>query len=835
LILNSKHPLYLTIHGHFYQPPRENPWTGQIEVQDSAAPDHDWNDRIAKQCYTPNSASRILSPWGRIQDIVNNYEYMSFNIGPTLMSWIRKNTPDTYERIREADKNSANRMNGHGNAIAQVYNHMIMPLADRRDRLTQIRWGIADFMHHFGRKPEAMWLAETAVNMDTVVDLIQEGIRFIILSPTQAESFRALPATNANVPVDAASTANSAKGNGEKDPFPWQGCENTDIDTTRPYRIFPRDEKGNPLCEGYLDIFFYHAGLSSAVGFEHLLRDANAFADRIHGSWDAERPEPQLVNIGTDGESYGHHEPYGDMCAAYLYTQKAREMGMVPVNYGWYLEEFPPQHEVKLKNMYSEGCAWSCAHGVGRWYRDCGCSTGAPEGWDQKWRGPLRDAFNHLKVAADEIFEREMPNHTGMQPWEVRDMYGEVLMEEENHEVRHAFLQKVTGNSLPADNAAAASRLLESQKFMLFSYTSCGWFFNDLLGLEPVQNMRYALRSAELLAPWLPGRDLVQEMKDILAKAKSNQNGKTGAEIFTSFVQEKIPVPVRIAAGVATAIYMDLDTSKLDEHTWDFKLEESDKGKSWLRCQISLTHNQTFEQCSVGILIAEREDTRLDYLILEEEDAWEQLPKGATTTAMKKVASHTDNCWVSNMDCLLPDVRNELAALVAERARASVREEMDSFAQRHNLSADFISAGSAVLGDSLFRVMGLSMVLKFKDLLNDLVQSPSVDLLVEAKNMYRELKERNIPLSLEGYGIQFYRHLSPMIAKVLDNPSTGSVRKITELITLADMMGLDINRAGLENQVFESWKAFTQDRKDESKPENQRLKPLFEWLNFDVL
>ena len=347
--MEKKHPLYFTIHGHFYQPPRENPWTGVIENQPSARPFHDWNDRIA--------------------------------------------------------------MNGHGNAIAQVYNHIIMPLARAEDKKTQIRWGIEDFKFHFGRMPEAMWLAETAINFETVVELIKAGIKYTILSPTQADKFRKLGDTE------------------------WTGCSNTDIDTTRPYRIYPRNKDGVLVCDGYLDVFFYNPWLSSAVGFEHLLRDAGTFGSRIRDAWDEKRNDPQLVSIGTDGESYGHHEPFGDMCAAWLYNHYAPDHNMVPVNYGWFLEQFPPQHEVMLKNFHSEGCAWSCAHGVGRWYRDCGCSTGGGPGWNQKWRGPLRDAFNHLKKLADDIFYREFEKISDVNPWVARNNFVEVLVAPEDEYV----------------------------------------------------------------------------------------------------------------------------------------------------------------------------------------------------------------------------------------------------------------------------------------------------------------------------------------------------------------------------------------------------------------
>ncbi|MBO4436485.1 MAG: DUF3536 domain-containing protein, partial [Fibrobacter sp.] len=539
--MEKKHPLYFTIHGHFYQPPRENPWTGVIENQPSARPNHDWNDRIASQCYSPNSASRILSPHGHIVDIVNNYEYMSFNMGPTLMGWIRTNTPDTYKRIQEADKKSIERL-GHGNAIAQVYNHIIMPLASEQDKRTQIRWGIEDFKFHFGRMPEAMWLAETAINFETVVELIKAGIKFTILSPTQADSFRKF---------------------GDEE---WTDCSNTSIDTARPYRVYPRDKDGNLVCDGYLDVFFYNPWLSSAVGFEHLLRDAGTFGRRINDAWDENREDAQLVSIGTDGESYGHHEPFGDMCAAWLFNRYAPEHKMEPVNYGWFLEKFPPQHEVLLKNFHGEGCAWSCAHGVGRWYRDCGCSTGGGPDWNQKWRGPLRDAFNHLKKLADHVFARELEKLSTMNPWDVRDAYVETLVAPEQKARTETFLQKVLLHPDNPEECARAMRLLEIQKFCLFSFTSCGWFFNDIEGLEPVQNMRYALRAIELLEPFLPfGHNIKSEVLSILARATSNEHKWNGAEVFTRYAEDAVPVILKEMAERAAIFHLELDDNYDDK------------------------------------------------------------------------------------------------------------------------------------------------------------------------------------------------------------------------------------------------------------------------------
>jgi hypothetical protein len=529
-------PLYLAIHGHFYQPPRENPWTGQIEVQDSAVPNHDWNERIAEQCYSPNGTSRILSPAGRIETIVNNYSYMSFNIGPTLMNWIRVKRPDVYNKIKEGDMLSAERLEGHGNAIAQVYNHVIMPLASEKDKLTQIRWGIQDFEFHFNRKPEGMWLAETAINMDTIVALIKEGIKFTILSPKQAASFRVL------------SKKESATD-----------CSSGNIDTTRPYRIMPLDSKGKKICEGHLDVFFYDAGLSTAVSFEHLLKNGMVFGNKILSARDKNKTVNQLISVGTDGESYGHHEPFGDMCAAWLFEKFCPQNNIVPVNYAWYLEKNQPEFEVQLKNAHGEGSAWSCAHGVGRWYRDCGCSTGSGPNWNQAWRGPLRQTFDKVKKIADEVFEREFPSISDIDCWQARDKYIDVILEPENPFRREEFSEALLRSNASKEDKVNLFSLLEMQKFCLYSYTSCGWFFNDIEGLEPVQNMRYCLRAVELLNKFLPeGSCLESDVLTILSKIKSNEHGKTGTEIWTEWVRPKVPMSYILIAAEAAKMHLKL-------------------------------------------------------------------------------------------------------------------------------------------------------------------------------------------------------------------------------------------------------------------------------------
>ncbi len=538
---SAENPIYLVLHGHFYQPPRENPWTQRIERQPSAAPDHDWNQRIAQQCYIPNACSRLLDPQGRIQRILNNYEHISFGFGPLLFAWLQQEDPEAYSRILEADRISRKRNNGHGNAIAQVYNHVILPLADRRDKLTQIRWGKADFHRRFDREPESIWLAETAINRETVECLIQENIRYVILSPHQALRVRQLGGDKAE----------------------WTDVTRADIDSSQAYRVFPKDEKGRPTMDGHLDVFFYHGPLAHGISFAHFLRDAKNLTELIAGyARGSNGNTPFLVSAATDGEVYGHHEPFGDMCLAALFGLYANPARIKPVNYGYYLELFPPKMEAELKDAHGEGSSWSCAHGVGRWARDCGCSTGAGPGWNQQWRGALRRGFEVLKAEADLLLERE-GSRLFRSPWEARDAYIDVISSDDRTQALAAFLQK----HLRAEIARAADKqealfLLEAQRMIQFSFTSCAWFFADISGIETVQNMIFAARAIELLQPYCDAHLEVLLLNE-LKEAKSNIGEKTGKDIYLEAVRNAVLDPVRAAAFFAfESLLLEMDDAR---------------------------------------------------------------------------------------------------------------------------------------------------------------------------------------------------------------------------------------------------------------------------------
>jgi len=501
---------YVCVHGHFYQPPRENPWLESIEVQDSAAPYHDWNDRITAECYAPNGASRITNTENEIIRIMNNYARMSFNFGPTLLSWLQDSAPRTYRMILDADRASAERYGGHGSALAQVYNHMIMPLANRRDALTQIRWGIADFEMRFGRKPEGMWLAETAVNREVLDLMAQEGIKFTILAPHQCARVRRRPEPGAT-------------------PYPWLGTPDATVDTRHPYSV--------PLDQGRsIAVFFYDGPNSRAIAFEGLLNSGEDFGRRLidgfHPPGYSEIEKAQLSHVATDGESYGHHHKQGEMALSYAmhWIQDGDEARLT--NYGEFLENFPPQWEAEVE----ESTSWSCVHGVERWRSNCGCNGGKP-GWNQEWRAPLREALDFLRDAVAPLSE-EFARPLLKDLWAARDAYIHVI-NNRSRESTASFFAAHQRHELTAAERIAALEILELQRHTQLMYTSCGWFFDEISGIETVQIIAYAGRVLQLAAKLFGqcGAALEAEFLKILEKAESNlPEMGNGAEVYRRYV-----------------------------------------------------------------------------------------------------------------------------------------------------------------------------------------------------------------------------------------------------------------------------------------------------------
>jgi alpha-amylase/alpha-mannosidase (GH57 family) len=509
----------LVVHGHFYQPPRENPWTGLIEREPGAGAFHDWNERIHAECYRPNAFARINDSYGRVERIVNNYARLSFNFGPTLLNWLERSHPETYVRLIEADRESARLNGGHGNAIAQGYHHAILPLCNDRDRRTQVRWGVTDFRLRFKREPESLWLPETACDDATLETLIEEGLKYVVLSPFQAERVR---------PVGASENE-------------WRTVSGGDVDTTVPYKFFHRDGTGRSLA-----VFFYDGDIARGVAFEGLLASSHAL---VGACVRAARSGARIISVATDGESFGHHFRWGDRCVAYALEAEAERNGLRVTNYGEFLDSNEPVFEVQIKPGTSgEGTAWSCPHGLGRWSRDCGCHAGAPEGWNQRWRAPLRSALDFLRDDLAPKFEGAC-GELLREPWLARDEYVELLTDRSAS--REEFFARHAEHRLTSDEQARSLTLLESQRTAMAMYASCGWFFNDISGIETLQTLRHAGRLIELskdlgldppLAPFL----------EILSDAKSNAaDNSSGADIFLRAVEHSRVTPQRVAAHLA--------------------------------------------------------------------------------------------------------------------------------------------------------------------------------------------------------------------------------------------------------------------------------------------
>jgi len=452
---------YVCVHCHFYQPPRENPWLDAVEIQDSAFPHHDWNERVTAECYLPNGAARILDSQSRIAKIVNNYARISFNFGPTLLSWMEQKAPQAYERILAADRESQQRFSGHGSAIAQAYNHTILPLSNERDKRTQVIWGIRDFQYRFQRDPEGMWLPETAVDVATLEALSDEGIKFTVLAPHQARRMRSRP-------WDA-----------------WQSVDGGCIDPTRPYICYL--PSGRTIC-----LFFYDGPISHAVAFESLLMNGERFAQRLLSGFNGERQWPQLIHIATDGETYGHHAAHGDMALAYALEYLERNQLAQITNYGEFLALHPPTNEVEI----AERTSWSCMHGIERWTADCGCRSDTGNSWNQQWRRPLRQALDWLHDELSAVYE-DKASTLFTDAWAARDAYVDVILDR-CLQSKEIFYAQHARHRLSAEETVLALRLLEMQRHLLLMYTSCGWFFDDLTGPATLQILQYAARALQL-------------------------------------------------------------------------------------------------------------------------------------------------------------------------------------------------------------------------------------------------------------------------------------------------------------------------------------------------
>jgi alpha-amylase/alpha-mannosidase (GH57 family) len=488
---------FVCIHGHFYQPPRENPWLETVETQDSAAPYHDWNERICAECYATNGAARMVNTKNQITRIANNYARMSFNIGPTLLSWVKENAPRTYRMILDGERRSRKNFKGHSSAMAQVYNHVIMPLANRRDKITQIRWGIADYQSHYGIPPEGMWLAETAADTESLELLAQHGIKFTVLAPHQCKQIRSLK-------------------NGDD----WTTTSNSNVDTTRPYLI--RFDSGVSMA-----IFFYDGPSSRAIAFEGLLNSGDNLAARLKSGF-RDNAQPQIAHVATDGESYGHHHKHGEMALAYALRLLETDKGVKLTNYGSFLAQFPPEYECQIV----EDTSWSCVHGIERWRSNCGCNGGRA-GWTQAWRAPLRKALDDLRDVVMPLTEQEGAK-LFKDVWIARDAYIEVVLDRSPETVDH-FMREHQHHRLNDTERVRALELMEMQRHAQLMYTSCGWFFDDISGIETVQIIAYAARVLQLAQTLFGAQAAGLEtafLEDMILARSNDAKAGDGARIY---------------------------------------------------------------------------------------------------------------------------------------------------------------------------------------------------------------------------------------------------------------------------------------------------------------
>ena len=529
---------YICMHGHFYQPPRENPWLEGVELQDSAYPYHDWNMRITEECYRQNAASRILGPERKILDIVNNYASMSFNFGPTLLYWLEDHAPDVYAKILEADHKSREKFSGHGSAIAQAYGHMIMPLANDRDRETQVLWGVKDFQQRFERDPEGMWLPETAVNSATLECLVEHGIKFTILAPRQAKRVRRI---------------------GEKR---WTNVTEEKLDTSVPYVCSLPSGKS-------IVLFFYNGGVSHDIAYGGLLHNGENLANSLVGAFGDNGDQPSLVHIATDGESFGHHHHHGDMALAYcLHHVESQELAKITV-YGEFLERFEPQHEVQIW----EDSSWSCAHGVERWKSNCGCCADQSLCGQQQWREPLRSALDWLRDRLAGIFDSRMQAYCE-DPWAARNEYVSVINDRSAKNVAR-FIADITHKELEAADRTTFVKLLELQRNAMLMYTSCGWFFDRISGIEAVQILKYADRAMQLCRE-LENVELEDEFKGMLEAAGASASGLTnGKEVYEAYVEPaRIDLPRVVAHFALSSVFEEEEQSEADVYCYPIQIED---------------------------------------------------------------------------------------------------------------------------------------------------------------------------------------------------------------------------------------------------------------------
>lgn len=798
---------YLCIHGHFYQPSRENPWLEKVEVEDTAAPYHDWNERITTECYGPNASARVLDGTQHITKIVNNYSLISFNFGPTLFWWMESNAPYVYRAILEADEISKDLRTGHGNAIAQIYNHLIMPLANYRDKVTEIRWGIADFKNRFNREPEGMWLSETAVDSETLMILADHGIRFTILSPSQAEAFR---------PVEDSK---------------WILTPDASIDPSRAYRC--------SLPGGLsISLFFYDSPISRAVAFERLLNDGFKFAERLMSGFSDRRNWTQLLHIATDGESYGHHHKFGEM-ALIAALEHIQFSGLAQLtNYGEFLEKFPPVVEAKIR----EKTSWSCAHGVGRWERNCGCKTQEKQGWSQEWRKPVRDVLNWLRDQVAGIFQREASQYL-REPWRARDEYSTVLLNRNNNSM-NSFLDKHSLHPLQDSEKEKVIKLLEMQRNSLMMFTSCGWFFDDVSGIETIQNFRYAARTIQLAKEY---KDLEPEFMTLLEQAKSNiPEYKNGKYIYERHVKTVMVNLMRVVAHYAIDSLFEQTNTEFLIYAYRIKVLDYRK-EEYGSTQIavgSLHVRSTIDWSSGKFVFAVLHFGGHDFLcgVVPFKDSVtyrknsQELLESFQSRSLINVVHVFDRCFGSSTYDITSmfveerrSILNEIIKEILEKFGYAYRSLFDE----NKKLMEYLRSVNATIPKAFQTAVEYTLN---QDLENWIQQpdtqfskTPLQNIFTEARKWYLSIQNQKLQARLQDI-------LEKRIASLSESSTSDVWKDITQILSLTHDFRIPINLWETQNiflQLYRSKKGNKSDNID-NQIFNKRLKALGKKLNFNM-
>ncbi len=771
----------IVVHGHFYQPPRENPWTREVQREPGAEPFHDWNERIFHECYRANAYARVLDEQSRVESIINNYQHISFNFGPTLLSWMERHHPITYGRVLEADRESAIRRGGHGNAIAQAYNHCILPLCNERDRRTQLRWGLADFRHRFGRTSAGIWLPETACSHEILEALIEEQVKFTILSPYQAAKVRRF-------------------GDDE-----WLDVTGGRIDPTMPYAYFHRDGSGRSV-----DVFFYDGPKSRAIAFEGLLSSSTRFLDHLTGHQDG---EGGMISVATDGESYGHHFSFGDRCLAHAFTAEAIRRGLQITNYAEYLEQSPPTHEVLIsEGPDGLGSAWSCAHGVGRWFRDCGCHTGGHDGWNQAWRSPLRHALDLLRDELEVIFD-----DTGREyfedPWAARDDYVDVLLN--GSQVRDAFFARHAKRALSSEDRIQALELLETQHHGMLMYTSCGWFFSDVSGIETQQILKYAGRALDFAEPLAPP-NLRDRFLEQLSEARSNWPIEgNGADVFRKRVDTSRSTPKRIVANVAmSSLVEDLgDTGEMGGYLYR-RNAFATRRNGRLRLGMGMvdlvdTQTERAHRFAAGALHLGGVDF---YCAVKPDVSAETFPRDSeallssfavlSVPAMLRQLADLLGPEEFGLEHLLPETREQISSNIMGELVRRFSEQYANLYEDNQRTLNILQSLGFEVPRELRTAAEFTLGQRFDEEVRQQHESMDPSAYRRAIEMAEAVAEFGYKIDRSASSRTFEHMITHAVQIALGRPSDDTVQTALALIELADRLYLDVNLGPAQEAVY---------------------------------